>query len=342
MKKVKITNKTLHFKQPAGTSRGIYSTRLSHYIEIYDEESGERGMGEAAPLPDLGCDRVADYEDILADFCREYVATGRIDYEAMRPYPSMLFALETAHLELTRGRRFFDTPFSRGEEGIPINGLVWMGSYEEMEQRMLNKMECGFKCIKLKIGAIKWSDELSLIKKIRNRFSKEDIELRVDANGGFTPEEAPGILDELARYDIHSVEQPIRQGQWKDMARLCRNSPLPIALDEELIGLNRREDKLEMLREIRPQYLVIKPTLHGGMFGSEEWISLAGKQGIRTWITSALESNIGLNALAQFTAHCYGPGIVFPQGLGTGLLFTDNTPSALEIKRDKLWTSKNF
>ena len=258
----------------------------------------------------------------------------------MRPYPSILFGLETSMLSLERnGNRLFDTPFGRGEEGIPINGLVWMGSFEEMAARLEEKINMGFRCVKLKIGAIDFEQEMYLIKHIRERFSRESIELRVDANGGFGPDDAMGKLERLARYDIHSIEQPIKQHQWEAMSRLCKNSPLPIALDEELIGVNSPEEKKELLDVIKPAYIILKPSLHGGMRGSEEWIRWAEERGIGSWITSALESNIGLNAVAHLAAKLYGSGITMPQGLGTGQLFTDNIDMPLEIKGDMLWTT---
>ena len=228
----------------------------------------------------------------------------------------------------------FDTPFSRGEEGIPINGLVWMGNHEEMLQRLEEKLEKGFRCVKLKIGAIDFDQELDLIKRIRDRFSFHEVELRLDANGAFEYEEALYKLELLSQYNIHSIEQPIKQGQWAYMAELCRESPLPIALDEELIGVNDPEMKHHMLNIIKPRYIILKPSLHGGMLGCREWIQTANDLGIGSWITSALESNIGLNAIAQFASDVYGPHITMPQGLGTGQLFTDNIPMPLSIKGD--------
>lgn len=269
--------------------------------------------------------------------------SGSICYDALRPYPSVLFGLETALLDLKRGRTgvLFDNSFARGETGIPINGLVWMGNYDEMLQRLEEKMRAGFRCVKLKIGAIDFDRELDLVRHIRSTFTKEQIELRVDANGGFTADCALQRLEQLAQYDIHSIEQPIRQHQWEEMAALCKATPIPIALDEELIGVNDKTEKEELLDRIRPHYIILKPSLHGGMYGSREWISLADKRGIGSWITSALESNVGLNAIAQFAADVYGESITMPQGLGTGQLFTDNIPMPLEIRGDKLWRTFN-
>ena len=332
-----IEERTLHFKQPAGTSRGVYTTRKSWYVYLSD---GQReGVGECAPLPDLSCDARPDYAEVLDNFCQSLCETGEIDYEAMRTYPSMLFGLETAVMDLKSKKQgvLFDTAFSRGEVGIPINGLVWMGNYDEMLQRMEEKLEKGFRCVKLKIGAIDFDQELDLVKRIRNRFSFHEVELRLDANGAFPYEEALYKLELLSQYAIHSIEQPIRQGQWAYMAELCRESPLPIALDEELIGVNDPEMKHHMLNIIKPRYIILKPSLHGGMQGCREWIDTAREMGIGSWITSALESNIGLNAIAQFASDVYGDNIQMPQGLGTGQLFTDNIPMPLEIRGDKLW-----
>ena len=270
MCKITITSKLLHFLQPAGTSRGVYNTRLSFYLKLTsDEQPDVVGVGECATLPDLSCDAMPpnEYERKLRTFCDEYERTGVIDYEAMRAYPSMLFGLETAVAQFNAkgSLNFFNTPFGRGEEGIPINGLVWMGTFEEMFERLEAKLKAGFRCVKLKIGAIDFDRELQLIRHIRSTFSRKDVELRVDANGGFTPEEALSRMEALVQYDIHSIEQPIKQHQWTEMARLCAATPLPIGLDEELIGVNERQKKIELLDTIRPQYIVLKPSLHGGM-----------------------------------------------------------------------------
>ena len=333
-----IQERTLHFKQPAGTSRGVYTTRKIWLVYLSDGK--KTGMGECAPLPDLSCDVRNDYEEVLEGFCQKLCESGEIDYEAMRDYPSMLFGLETALLNLQHGDIMFDTAFSRGEVGIPINGLVWMGNYDEMLQRMEEKLEKGFRCVKLKIGAIDFDQELDLVKRIRDRFSFHEVELRLDANGAFPYEEALYKLELLSQYAIHSIEQPIKAQQWALMAELCRESPLPIALDEELIGVNDPEMKHHMLNIIKPRYIILKPSLHGGMQGCREWIKTARDMGIGSWITSALESNIGLNAIAQFSADVYGDHITMPQGLGTGQLFTDNIPMPLEIRGDKLWRSE--
>lgn len=334
-----IQEKLLHFKQPAGTSRGVYTTRKIWLLTV--EHDGRTAIGECAPLPQLSCDDIPDYEAVLRRFCDIIEATGAIPYDEMRNYPSMLFGVETALAQLSRtDGLLYDTPFSHGEEGIPINGLVWMGTHDEMLSRLKEKLALGFRCVKLKIGAIDFAKELDLIQHIRKHFSREEVELRVDANGGFTPDVALERLQELARYDIHSIEQPIMAHQWSEMAQLCQLSPLPIALDEELIGVNSTDEKIRLLDTIKPQYIILKPSLHGGVAGTREWIALANERGIGSWITSALESNIGLNAIAQLAADIYGLKITMPQGLGTGMLFTDNIPMPLEIRNDCLWITK--
>ena len=344
MYQFKLSSRILHFIQPAGTSRGVYTTRQSYYVTLSDDNvPGIVGIGECATLPDLSCDAMPpkEYERILRGFCDDLCQSGKIDKEAMRPYSSMLFGLETAKRQLDNGGGIdlFNTPFGKGEEGITINGLIWMGTFDEMFQRLEAKLKAGFHCVKLKIGAIDFEKELRLIQHIRQHFSRKEVELRVDANGGFTPDNAMQRLEALAKYDIHSIEQPIRQHQWKEMARLCKNSPLPIALDEELIGVNDLTEKNRLLDTIQPQYIILKPSLHGGISGTREWIKLAKERGIGSWMTSALESNIGLNAIAQLTADIYGPHITMAQGLGTGQLFSDNIPMPLEIRGEQLWVN---
>ena len=336
---INIIPRILHFKQPAGTSRGNYTTRKVWYIYLSTTEYPERvGVGECAPLPKLSCDDLPDYEQILCNACRCLEQTGELDTEALRDYPSILFGLETAlrHYE-TQSWALWDTPFSRGETGIPINGLIWMGDFDRMLQQIEVKMQSGYRCIKLKIGAINFEEELALLKHIRAHYSAREIELRVDANGAFSPIDAMEKLNRLAELELHSIEQPIRAGQWEEMARLTADTPLPIALDEELIGCNTPEGKQDLLTSVRPQYIILKPSLHGGISGGNEWIAEAEKQHIGWWITSALESNIGLNAIAQWCATFRSP---LPQGLGTGLLFTDNIEMPLEIRKDCLWFCK--
>lgn len=341
--KTTISSRLLHFKQPAGTSRGVYTTHLSYYVTV--EKDGVRGVGECSVLPDLSCDALPRerYEAVLRKACTWVERTGGIPYELLRPYPSILFGLETAFAQLDAGgsEALSQTPFARGEEGITINGLVWMGTFEEMAARLEEKLRKGFHCVKLKVGAIDFGHELDLVRYIRERFTCEQVELRVDANGGFTPDNALERLTALADYGIHSIEQPIRQRQWREMAQLCLRSPLPIALDEELIGVNQPEQKARLLDAIHPAFIVLKPSLHGGMRGCREWIRLARERGIGSWITSALESNVGLNAIVHLCAEVYGPHITMPQGLGTGQLYIDNVAMPLKIVRDQLWFLKN-
>ena len=346
--KVEIIPKTLHFKQPAGTSRGVYTTRNVWYIVITDQENPKHfGVGECAPLPALSCDDVPEYLDVLTKTSRRLeenmktnLENALTSLEELEAYPSIRFGVETAlaHYQ-ARSLQFWHTPFSKGKEGIPINGLIWMGNFDEMYQRIEEKMQQGFRCIKLKIGAIDFEKELELLAHIRKHFTSEQIELRVDANGAFSPTDALDKLKRLSEYQLHSIEQPIRAGQWQEMAELCKNTPLPIALDEELIGINNRQQKIELLDTIQPQYIILKPSLHGGIGGSEEWIELAAERGIGSWITSALESNIGLNAIAQWTATLIP---TLPQGLGTGMLFTDNIDYPLHIEGDCLWFDPNM
>ena len=345
--KVEIIPKTLHFKQPAGTSRGVYTTRKVWYIVLTDPMNPLHiGVGECAPLPALSCDDIPEYADVLEETRRRleenaeaFLKNAAVFLKDLEAYPSIRFGVETAlaHYQ-ARSLQFWHTPFSKGKEGIPINGLIWMGNFDEMYQRIEEKMKAGFRCIKLKIGAIDFEKELELLAHIRRHFSPEQIELRVDANGAFSPSDALEKLKRLSEYHLHSIEQPIRAGQWDEMAKLCESTPFPIALDEELIGINRREEKIRLLDTIRPQYIILKPSLHGGISGSEEWIELAAERGIGSWVTSALESNIGLNAIAQWTATLMP---TLPQGLGTGMLFTDNIDYPLHIEGDCLWFNPN-
>ena len=336
---IKIVPRRLHFNQPAGTSRGSYTTRDVWYLHLTSDKYPDRvGIGECAPLPKLSCDDMQGYESVLAHICNEVTEQGGFSVESLRDYPSILFGLETAFRHLERGCfELWDTPFSRGEVGIPINGLIWMGDYKKMLEQIEAKMAVGFRCIKLKIGAINFEEELALLRFIRSHFSAKEVELRVDANGGFAPADAMEKLKRLAELDLHSIEQPIRAGQWEDMARLTAETPLPIALDEELIGINIPERKQCLLDSVHPQYIILKPSLHGGMAGGNEWIREAEKRNIGWWITSALESNIGLNAIAHWCATFNNP---LPQGLGTGALFTNNVDMPLEVRKDSLWYLK--
>ncbi len=327
MFKAETTKHTLHFINPAGTSRGVLHEKETWYLRVYDcENPTQFGVGECALFKGLSLEDPAGYEAKLAEVCREINNLDRVD---LTGWSSIIFGIESAISDLATGgqRTPFLSPFTRGEKGIEINGLVWMGSKEQMYQRIEEKLACGFGCIKLKIGAIDFESELSLLRAIRQRYSKDSIELRVDANGAFSPQEALQRLEALARYDIHSIEQPIAQGQWSDMAQLCSRTPIPIALDEELIGVYDLPQKVALLDEIKPQYLIFKPSLCGGFASTHEWIELCEAKSIGWWVTSALESNIGLNAIAQWVATLH---TTMPQGLGTGLLYSNNIPSPLE------------
>ena len=311
----------LRFKQPAGTSRGVLTEKETYFIKVYEPSTPEVfGIGECALFRGLSADDVPDYEQRLAALCQ---AISRDEQSDLTQFPSMLFGLETAVYDLSSGGRRtpFPSAFTDGQGEIPINGLVWMGSRDEMLARIDDKLKAGFTTIKIKVGAIDFESELDLLRHIRKVFPAEAITIRLDANGGFSHDVALERLDALARYDIHSIEQPIKAGQWDEMAELCLNSPIPIALDEELIGIADTAERCRMLDTIKPQFVVLKPSLVGGFLQTQQWMMLAAQRGIGGWITSALESNIGLNAIAQWTA---AMGADMPQGLGTGALFTNN------------------
>lgn len=334
MLKASFQKYRLHFKEPSGTSRGILSDKDTYFIRIWEEGSEACfGLGECALFRGLSAEDRPDYEEKLSEVC-EHIAETEV--ASLQEWSSIRFGVEMALADLRQGGRriYFPSAFSAGEEGIEINGLVWMGDRETMLQRIRDKLDAGFHCIKVKIGAIDFQAELDLLKFIRRRYGREEVELRVDANGAFAPEIALERLEALAKYDLHSIEQPIRQGQWREMARLCDRTPVPIALDEELIGVNDAGQKRELLEAIRPQYIILKPALAGGFSGAEEWIRLAAAGGIGWWVTSALESNVGLSALAQWT---YGLQNPMPQGLGTGQLYTNNIPSPLQLAGERLY-----
>lgn len=324
---------TLKFKQASGTSRGVYTTRDTWFIFLSDGIN--TGIGECAPLPDLSMESPKRMSSKLMQVCDEIGFFTQFPQE-LRAWPSIQFGLETAMLDLKYGGKqiLFPSAFTSGEVGIPINGLIWMGTPEFMKQQIRSKIDSGFKCIKLKIGALDFNTEIELLKSIRDEFSPEEITLRVDANGAYSMTNALENLKRLSDFNIHSIEQPIEAGNWNAMAELCRKSPVPIALDEELIGIITNSDMQKMLETIRPAYLILKPSLHGGFAGCEKWIELAEKNNTGWWITSALESNIGLNAIAQWAFHLNAKN---EQGLGTGQLFTNNLNSPLEISGDQLW-----
>lgn len=326
MKRAEYSRYLLHFKEDAGTSRGVLKEKETFFVKVWDESCPEVfGMGECALFRGLSADDRKNYEEKLEEVCQRI---EEVKMEELEEWSSIRFGVEMALQDLAMGGRqlYFPSAFTEGRLAIEINGLIWMGDKSTMLQRIQQKLEAGFHCIKLKIGAIDFEAELSLLQYIRERFSCEKVELRVDANGVFALEEAMSKLEALAAFGLHSIEQPIRQGQWEEMAHLCRETPIPIALDEELIGVYGRKKKLELLEKVQPQYIILKPALCGGFSGAREWIELAEKRGIGWWVTSALESNIGLNALAQWVATLGNP---MPQGLGTGQLYTNNLWSPL-------------
>ncbi|MDA3906817.1 MAG: o-succinylbenzoate synthase [Bacteroidales bacterium] len=327
----------LKFKSPAGTSRGILQSKNTYFLKVWDEIIPEvYGIGECNLFRGLSFDDQPNYESILDKLVEKPEFYIRNLASELLAWPSIRFGLEMAFLDFLKGgkRILFSSNFTMGSQGIPINGLIWMGDKSFMKEQIQKKIGQGYHCLKLKIGAIDFEEELDLIKAIRREFSKDILELRVDANGAFKPEDAFAKLDALAKLQIHSIEQPIRQGQVEEMATLCAKTPLPIALDEELIGVLNADLKAKLLDKIKPQYIILKPSLVGGFRASEEWIQLADKRYIPWWITSALESNIGLNAIAQWT---YSLKNLNYQGLGTGQLFKNNIISPLQIKQAELW-----
>ena len=323
----------LIFKAPAGTSRGILLHKDTYFLKVWDESNPEvYGLGECALFKGLSREDTPLYESKLREMCQNIALGKSTD---LSEYSSLQFGLETALCDLSNGGRrvVVDTPYVHGETTIPINGLVWMGSFDEMSARIEEKLSAGFTTIKLKIGAIDFESELELIRQLRGRFSSETLTIRVDANGGFSPEEALPKLNRLAAYGIHSCEQPIKPNQWAEMRKICAESPIHIALDEELIGITDPMQMFMLLREIAPQYLIIKPSLMGGFAGAQEWLKMAKMTNTGAWFTSALESNVGLNAIAQVVAK-FNP--LIPQGLGTGALYTNNIESPLYQKADYL------
>jgi len=327
---------TLHFKSPAGTSRGTYTQRDSWFISMYDTDSPSlRGVGECAPLPGLSPELDRGFEKKLETLCRDIVHYDSWLEDGLQGYSAVKMGLETAVWDFAaRGAKvLFQNAFTAGQRGIPINGLIWMGSADFMREQIREKIGAGYRCIKIKIGALDFATELDLIREIRKSHPPGEIEIRLDANGAFQPDTVRSRLDALAEWGIHSIEQPIMSGQIKQLGTLCRESPIPIALDEELIGIDSLEEKENLIREVHPAYLVLKPSLHGGFKGAMEWIDLAAVSNIGWWVTSALESNIGLNAIAQWTASLTNP---LPHGLGTGRLFENNFSSPLYLQGDEL------
>lgn len=322
----------LKFKRPGGTSRGVLHEKETFFFEI--SENGKKGIGECAIFRGLSFDDRPDYEDKLKWLCENINSDFEFLKEELKEFPSIWFGYEQAVLNLKNGGNlYFPSEFTDGKTPIIINGLIWMGDVSFMEEQIQEKLHQGFHCIKLKIG-VNWKSEQEILQKLRQKFPENELELRVDANGGFNKEEARIVLKQLSDLNIHSIEQPIKAGNWNDMAELCAETPTPIALDEELIGVTDFNEKKKLLENIKPQYIILKPALVGGFSGCDEWISIAENKNIGWWITSALESNIGLNAIAQYT---FTKNNSMPQGLGTGGLFTNNFTSYLDLMGDMLY-----
>lgn len=324
----------LHFKLPSGTSRGVMTEKETWFIVL--EQDGKKGIGECGILRGLSIDDRPDYEEKLQWTCANIDLGKDRLWEALLEFPSIQFGIEMAFQSLVSETPFllFPSAFTDGSKSMVINGLVWMGEEAFMKQQIEEKLEEGFTCVKLKIGAINFDQELRLLRFIREHFTREQVEIRVDANGAFDENEALIKLTQLSEFKLHSIEQPIRKNHTDRMAELCKTSPFPIALDEELIGVFGMQEKEQLLTKIKPQYIILKPSFVGGFRGTQEWISLAEKHQIGWWITSALESNIGLNAIAQWT---YLQQNLMPQGLGTGALYTNNFDSPLTVATGQLW-----
>lgn len=324
--------KELAFKKPARTSRGEMLTHTAYIIRLQQEN--RVGYGEAAPLKGLSIDDRPDFENKLKEYCLFINDGCPVDVLDMSAFPSLKFAFETAIFSLHFDAPFkvFDTPFYTGTP-IDINGLVWMNTKTEMLEEAFDKAEQGFDCIKFKVGALDFDEECRMLEAFRKRYSAFKITLRLDANGAFSTDEALQKLKELSRFEIHSIEQPIKAKQEDWMQELCAKTPIDIALDEELIGVDAINDGLGLLKKIKPQYIILKPTLIGGFANSDIWIKYARQQNIGWWATSALESNIGLNAIAQWCSTYENP---LPQGLGTGALYTNNISSPLVISKGQL------
>lgn len=346
--KFKIIPHQLQFNFKAATSRGVYTTHDIWYIVL--DINDTIGIGEIAPLRDLSIDAVKDIKDIIKiklEQLFEYdinVTTDGINHLLnnlkLDNYPSVRFGLEMALLDILNGgkRILFNNSFSRKESNILINGLIWMGDKNFMFRQVKEKIKSGFSCIKMKIGAINFDQECEILKYIRQHFSVNEIEIRVDANGAFDTKNVLEKLEKLSQFQIHSIEQPIKPNQWEEMNEICMKLPIPIALDEELIGINGYDNKMLMLKKINPKYIILKPTLLGGIYKSNEWIDIAERLDIKWWFTSALESNIGLNAISQFTSEFDNN---LPQGLGTGGLYTNNIPSPLTVENGFIRYDKN-
>ena len=323
----------LDFKHPSGTSRGVMTHKETWFIVI--ENDHKKGIGECGILRGLSCDDRPDYEEKLAWTCANIHLGVDSLWEALIEFPSIQFGVEMAFKSLASENPFllFPSAFTNGQKSIPINGLIWMGTEAFMKQQIEAKLAEGFHCLKLKIGAIDFEEEMKLLAFIRQNFTPEQVEIRVDANGAFDITDALIKLNQLSGFELHSIEQPIQKNNTDSMSELCKNSPIPIALDEELIGVFSLEEKEQLLVKIKPQYVILKPSFVGGFRGANEWIMLAEKHHIKWWITSALESNVGLNAIAQWT---FLKQNSMPQGLGTGGLYTNNFECPLEVSNGLL------
>jgi len=336
----------LNFKVPGGTSRGVLKTKDTWFIKVWRKsDPSVFGIGECGMFRGLSFDDVPTYESMLTELCTNIEMFPNYLSYGLLLYPSIHFGLEMALLDLMNGgqREVVKSNLMEGESGIRINGLIWMGELSFLKEQIAKKLETGFTCLKLKIGSLPFEDEIKVLEELRKDYAADKLELRVDANGAYSKDEAKEVLKALKALSIHSIEQPIKAGNWKDMAELCDAAPCPIALDEELIGIHEKRDKRGLLNYVMPQYIILKPTLIGGIRGSMEWIEAAEKAGVKWWITSALESNIGLNAIAQFTSKLLAenPRRQMPQGLGTGQLFTNNIASPLSLRSEYLFYEPN-
>ena len=325
------------FNRPAVTSRGILLKKDVFFLLLYNtEDPSVVGIGECSVFPGLSMDDVEGFQNKLTRVV-EFINGGKMNLKIpLNDWPSINFAIETALKDLENGgsKILYPSDFTQGKDHLLINGLIWMGDKREMNQQIKEKLNQGFKCLKIKIGAMDFNEEYEILSYLRNRYRKQDLEIRVDANGAFSPKEAPGILNLLAELDIHSIEQPIMPSQLDEMAVICEKSPVPVALDEELIGKYPIENKMQLLKIIKPQYIVLKPGLLGGTKACEEWIKVANKMDIGWWITSSLETNIGLNAIAQWT---YTLGNPIHHGLSTGSLFKNNIKCPIALNKEKLY-----
>ena len=331
--KARYTKYTLQFKRPSGTSRGILTKKDTYFLIL--EANDKIGIGECGLLEGLSPDPLASYEGVLSTLCQQIENDLFDEANLINDYPSIQMGLDMAKRSLVAETPFtlFPSTFSKGLTALPINGLIWMGDFSFMQAQIDQQLVAGFNCIKMKIGALDFDKELQLLAQIRRHYGSDQIELRVDANGAFHPDTALQKLQELSQFNLHSIEQPIAVGQVEKMHELCQKSPVPIALDEELIGIQHQCDKAALLDQIAPAYIILKPTLLGGFKASQEWIHLAQERGIAWWVTSALESNVGLNAIAQWTATL---STDMPQGLGTGSLYTNNIPCPLVVEKGYL------